>query len=70
MVSILLAAAGSSRTMRAASPSVIAATGSGGVSVSEAEASGAEVGELMLTVSLLSFDQRRLNGFANVYTPV
>src|SRR5438445_1720603 len=69
MASILLAVDGSSRTMLAASPSVIAATGSGGVSLSaarEPEVSGAEVGELMLTVSLLSFDQRRLNGFVIV----
>jgi outer membrane protein assembly factor BamB len=65
----LLAVAGSSRTIAAASPSLIAATGSGGVSESEAlavEVSGSEVGELMLTVSLLSFDQRRFTGLAIV----
>src|SRR2546428_7247594 len=69
MASIWRAVAGSSRTMLAASASVIAATGSAGVSLSaarELEVSGAELGELMLTMSLLSFDQRRLNGFVIV----
>src|SRR5438874_3378291 len=68
MASILPAADGSSWIMPAASPSVMAATGSGGVSVSarESEVSGAEAGGLMLTGSLLSFDQRRLNGFVMV----